>query len=406
MNRPHDPFLTVRGPLSRQCMRRLLACLIWAGSCLSPACLQADSEIYRKVLSSTAWVLSRSSGETSSGTGVLVDAERRLVATNFHVVGEARTAVLFFPELRDGQPIVTRQHYLDNVKRLGVRGRVIAVDRKRDLALIELDKLPAEAIAIPLATDSISPGATVSSIGHPGATEALWVFSSGTVRAVYQKTFRTGAGEHEFKVVDTQAPINSGDSGGPVVNSQGELVAIAQAISPSSRLVSFNVDISEVREFLTGPWKPAPMAADDLLNKAELKFVRHATGDYEVELTPKDSEKLSVFVAKDVEYFERADVRRIWALGAVLKDAPNQETSLKLLTQNARTKLGSWTVEKNEQGQYLVMYCVKLDATASPETLRSTMDYVARLTSAGKQELKQPETPQTASQTLDAWLAQ
>ncbi len=121
--------------------------------------------------------------------------------TNFHVVGEARTAVVFFPELKDGQPIVSRQHYLTNVKRLGTRGRIIGVDRKRDLALIELEKLPSGVKAISLATESIGPGEEVQSIGNPGATEALWVYTSGTVRSVYQKQFRTGVGEHDFNPV-------------------------------------------------------------------------------------------------------------------------------------------------------------------------------------------------------------
>ncbi len=107
--------------------------------------------------------------------------------------------------------------------------------------------------AIPLAVDSVGPGEEVQSIGNPGTTDALWVFTSGTVRSVYAKTFTTGAGEHKFLVVETQVPVNSGDSGGPLVNQKGELVAITQAISPKARLVSYSVDVSEVKAFLPVP---------------------------------------------------------------------------------------------------------------------------------------------------------
>ncbi len=365
---------------------------------------RADVKVYQEALGSTAWVLAKNSGETSSGTGVLVDAERKLVITNYHVVGDARAAVIFFPEIKDGQPIVSRQHYLTNVKRLGTRGRVVGVDRKRDLALVELEQLPSGAKAIPLATSSIGPGEQVESIGNPGATEALWVYTSGTVRAVYQKKFRTGAGEHDFKVVETQSPINSGDSGGPVVNSQGQLVAVSQAISPKARLVSYCVDITEVKDFLDSPWKPAPLPIDDILTRAELEYTKHATGHLEVTFDQKDDEKQSVFVTKDVEYFERADVRKVWSLAATVKAAPSLETTMKLLQQNARTKLGAWTVERDDQGQYLIIYCVKLDATASPGAVKSTMEYVAKLTSESKKELLPKEEAQNASQTLDAWL--
>jgi serine protease Do len=269
----------------------------------------ADREIYNKTLNSTAWVLAKTGGETSSGTGVLVNAEKKLLITNFHVVGDARATVIFFPESKNGKPIVERSHYLNNVKKLGIRGRVLGVDRKRDLALVELDRLPENAVAIPLAKDTIGPGEDVQSIGNPGSTDALWVFTSGTVRSVYQKQFRTGAGEHDFMVVETQSPINSGDSGGPVVNNDGELVAISQAISPKARLVSYSVDVSEVNGFLDSPWKPAPLPVEIVLEKTELKFTKHETGHFEVSFDQKDNDMQSVFVTKEVEYFEQTSAR-------------------------------------------------------------------------------------------------
>jgi len=366
--------------------------------------VQADSDLYKKVLPSTVWVLAKSAGVTSSGTGVLIDAEKKLVITNFHVVGEARGTIVFFPDIKNDKPVVTPKHYVDSVEKLGIRGRVLSVDRKRDLALVELDRLPEGATAIPMAADSAGPGEEVKSIGNPGTSDALWVYTSGTVRTVYQKTFRTGAGEHDFKVVETQAPINSGDSGGPVVNNAGELVAIAQAIAPNARLVSYTIDISEVKTFLASPWKPAPLPATDMLDKAELKFTVHKSGHLEVEFDDKEAGKQSVFLTKDVEYFERADVRKIWALAATLKQAPSSDVTLKLLEQNSRTKLGAWMVEKSENGEYMLLYCVKIDATASPDAIKSTMDYVAKLTRESKKELLPKGEIKTASQTLDDWL--
>ena len=205
--------------------------------------------------------------------------------------------------------------------------------------------------------------------------------------------------------METQAPINSGDSGGPVLNSKGELVAIAQAIAPNARLVSYSVDISEVRTFLASPWKPAPLPASTLLDKAELKYTQHKSGHLEVEIEDADAGKQSVFITTDVEYFERADVRKIWTLAATLKKTPDAETTMRLLEQNARTKLGGWMIEKNEQGEFMILYCVKMDATASPDAVKSTMDYVAKLTRTAKKELLPKDEIQAASKTLDSWLA-
>ena len=101
---------------------------------------------------------------TSSGAGVLIDKDKKLVITNAHVVGDARNTVIFFPDMKNDRPVVERDHYLDNVKQLGIRGRVISLDRKRDLALVQLEKLPNGAKPIELAGDSVTPGEEVQSM--------------------------------------------------------------------------------------------------------------------------------------------------------------------------------------------------------------------------------------------------
>lgn len=379
-----------------------LACV--AATLLAASTVRADVKVYNDTLRATTWVLSKNSDGTSSGTGILVDEKQKLIVTNFHVVGDSRAAVIFFPDFEGDKPNCSRQHYLDNVRKLGIRGRVIATDRKRDLALVQLDRLPEGAKAVELAETSIGPGEDVESVGNPGSTEALWVYTSGTVRAVYKKQFRTGAGQHDFTVVETQAPINSGDSGGPVVNSAGKLVAVAQAIAPNARLVSYCVDISEVKAFLASPWKLAPLPIVDVLTKAELTYTKHSSGHYEVEFEQADKTKLSVFVAKEVEYYEKADIRKVWSLAATMKQAPTLELTLKLLQQNARTKIGDWTIEQNADGEYLVIYMVKLDATATPDATKSAMEYVAKLTNVMKKEFIPKVTAEKASDTLNEWL--
>ena len=369
-----------------------------------------DANIYTRTLKSTAWVLSKTSDGTSSGAGVLVDGEKKLIMTNAHVVGDSRNAVIFFPKMKDDRPIVERDHYLDNVKKLGLRGRVITVDRKRDLALIQLEKLPKDATPIEMADQSVLPGEEVQSIGNAGSTEALWVFTSGKVRAVYQKKFRTGAGPHDFKVVETDTPINSGDSGGPVVNSEGKLVAISQAIAKKARLVSYSVDISEVKAFMDSPWKEAPLPVKKVLEDTNLEFTKHdSTGHFKVDIKTSNSKDgkdnaTAVFITKDVEYYQRAEVRKIWSLAHVAKKPLAQETLLRLLEQSAQTKMGAWTLEKNSDNETLVIFVVKVDATATHDAVKSTMEYVAKLSSAMKKELAPKKEKEDPRAILSNWL--
>ena len=138
-----------------------------AATFLAPVAAVADVNTYKEALKSTTWVLSKNSEGTSSGTGVLVDDKQKLVVTNFHVVGDSRTAVIFFPDMESDQPKVSRQHYLYNLRKLCIRGRVIATDRKRDLALVQIERIPEGCKAVELAESSIGPGESVESVGNP-----------------------------------------------------------------------------------------------------------------------------------------------------------------------------------------------------------------------------------------------
>src|SRR6266446_1549598 len=127
----------------------LLAAGLWLG--VAPA-LRANEQVYQKVLPGTVWVMSpRGFDQVSSGSGALVDVAKKWVVTNYHVVEEYSEVVIFFPTEVDGQVASQRTYYLRNRDKVGIRGRVLARDARRDLAVIELPRLPAGAKAVPLA---------------------------------------------------------------------------------------------------------------------------------------------------------------------------------------------------------------------------------------------------------------
>ena len=372
---------------------------------LFPARADAGAEGYQKTLQSTAWVItSNAENETSSGTGVYVDAERKLLLTNAHVVGDSRKAVIFFPTKKNGQLVVRRKEYLASILKLGIQGDVVAVDRKRDLALIELPKVPDDVQPIELAASSATPGTDVDLVGNPGDSEILWVYTSGTVRSVYQKKFKSNHGEHDFMALETQSPIQPGDSGGPIVNEAGKLVGLAQSFSPKSPLISFCVDVSEIRSMLKSPFKSAPLATRILLDEAGVNYTKHSSGHYQIDQRV-GSLTQAVFVAKHTEYHARADVRRIWSTVQTSSTPPDSQLMMRLLRQSSATKIGSWAIERTENG-YVVFFVAKLDATASDEALTSTIDYVARLAAAMAKDLTPKKAPQSAEATLASWLSE
>ncbi|MBX9581663.1 MAG: serine protease [Gemmataceae bacterium] len=230
---------------------------------------EAGVSVYRKVLKSVVWVHSdRGDGRKATGSGALIDKGRRLVLTNYHVVGNVQDATVYFPAF-DGKKVVPeRRYYLERARGLGIPGEVVEVDKAADLALIRIDRVPAGAEELPIAADSPDPGQTVHSVGNPGRSGALWVYTPGKVRQVYAKKWRAKlderhVAEFDARVVETDSPTNPGDSGGPLVNDAGELVGVTEGGATDASLLSTFVDVSEVKRLLRRRSVVALRDADD-----------------------------------------------------------------------------------------------------------------------------------------------
>jgi S1-C subfamily serine protease len=239
---PGDPTMT---PLRRTALTALALTLL-------PALARANETVYQKALRSTVLVIGKGPNNRGFGTGAVIDLEQRLVVTNYHVVGETAECVLFFPAYRDGRAIPEKTHYLDHVNELALAGRVVAKDPKCDLAIVQVERLPEGVAAMPLAASSPRPGQQVHSIGCPKVSDALWVYSGGSVRQVYHKRIRVNETQVvDAQVVETQAPVNPGDNGGPVVNDKGELIAVVLGFQKEAQLVSPCIDVTELKSLLS-----------------------------------------------------------------------------------------------------------------------------------------------------------
>jgi tetratricopeptide (TPR) repeat protein len=204
-----------------------------------------DRSVYQKTLKAVVLI----HVGPGAGSGWVVDRDRKLIVTNHHVISTAESVRVYFPAWKDGQLITEPAHYLKKEK--PVVGTVVDSDPSVDLALVRLPSLPPTAQALPLARESPSPGDTIHSLGNPGSSGALWVYTSGTVRAVYRRSIRISLNQLiEARIIETQAPVNRGDSGGPVVNDRGELVGVTSSGDPKASLVNWCIDIQEVKAYL------------------------------------------------------------------------------------------------------------------------------------------------------------
>ena len=252
----------------------MLALAVAASLASGPVRAQADSaeKIYDRTLRATVWILTpHGGGRMSTGTGSLIDKGQRLVLTNYHVVGDSEGVYVLFPHFEKNKLVAERSAYRDLLRSNGaLQGEVLRRDPKRDLAVLQLNTVPPGAHVLRLAQTSPRPGQAVHSIGNPGSSGALWVYTQGSVRAVYHKkwTGNFGGRAHQVdaEVVETQSPTNPGDSGGPLVNDRGQLIGVTQGYLVGAQLVSLFIDVSEVRNFLRShrllPRESTPVVSD------------------------------------------------------------------------------------------------------------------------------------------------
>lgn len=165
--------------------------------------------LYRETIPSvvSVYVTPDETAMRGSGSGFVYDGDGHVV-TNQHVVGDASEVDVRFSE---GDWRI---------------GRVIGTDVYTDLAVIRIDDLPAYADPLPVANENPTPGTPVAALGNPMGLDGS--VSTGIVSGA-NRSMPTGNGFAIPDTVQTDAPVNPGNSGGPLVTLDGAVVGVNRA---------------------------------------------------------------------------------------------------------------------------------------------------------------------------------
>ena len=196
----------------------LLLSSIQQGLAATPA------EVYRKAVPAVVLLVSMepNSKTRSKGTGSMIT--NRHVLTNAHVIlGDSgrpmdKTLVFYsFENPNDG---------IEQNFRKGRQAKVSHYSEKLDLALLEVED-PPKVTSLGLGpADSVQIGDPVLAIGHP-ENGGLWSLTSGRIGARIRNAEGV-RGNHNFQ---TEASLNRGNSGGPLLNEDGQMIGVNTSIA-------------------------------------------------------------------------------------------------------------------------------------------------------------------------------
>jgi len=242
---------------------------------LNSSCLAA-TDVYQRLRPSVVEITSTANGRfrqsEGSGSGVIID-ERGFILTNYHVVSDADNLEV---ALADGSTLPAT---------------VVGRDPGNDLAVIRIDPPAGGLTAAALGdADKLRVGDTVFALGNPFRLEAT--FTQGIVSAL-GRTYTTGSGTRPLRnMIQTDAAVNPGNSGGPLVNCRGEVVGINTLLeNPTGQSVNvgiaFAVSVNTAKLYLA-----------DML---EGKTISHSwLGIAGREVTPALAKDLNLSVTKGV----------------------------------------------------------------------------------------------------------
>lgn len=162
------------------------------------------SSIFNKNMLSTA---------TAEGSGIII-SEDGYILTNNHIVNTSSTSSFY--EVGKANK-VTITLYNDETE---YEGTIVGTDEQTDLAVIKIDKTGLTAAELGN-SDSVQVGEFAMAVGNPLGMQSS--VSSGMISAVNRKVVSDGI---TFILIQTDTAINSGNSGGALVNSKGEVIGI------------------------------------------------------------------------------------------------------------------------------------------------------------------------------------
>ena len=270
---------------------------------------------------------------TAEGSGIII-SENGYILTNNHVINSSSTSSYY--EIGQANK-VTVHLYNDTTE---YTATVVGTDEETDLAVIKIDKEGLTAAEIG-DSDSVQVGEFSMAIGNPLGMQSS--VTSGIISALNRDV--TDSDGKTFKLIQTDAAINSGNSGGALVNSQGQVIGVNTLKVSATGVEGMGFAI---------PINSAKPIYEQLIqyNKVKRPYIGIAGRDLDETTAKRNNLVVGIYVASVDEYSaaEKAGIKA----GDVIIKADGQ--SIKTMTElnnikNTHSIGDTMTVTVNRNGQ-------------------------------------------------------
>ena len=191
----------------------------------------AGEDIYKKVNPSVVSVISTTAEGTGSGSGVIMSKDGYII-TNNHVVDGAQSVSV---QLSDGTSL---------------DAEIIGTDEQTDLAVIKVTPTSDLTAAEFGDSDELEPGEYAYAIGSPGGVQFANTITGGRISAINRDLT---VNDRVMTLIQTDASINNGNSGGALVNMYGQVVGInsSKIVAEGYEGLGFAIPIDDAQSVIS-----------------------------------------------------------------------------------------------------------------------------------------------------------
>ena len=195
-------------------------------------------EAINKVYESAVYIeVSNERGVSSSGSGFVYKADNKngYILTNYHVIETGKKYIVTFSDGSESE------------------ASLVSGDQYYDIAVLKVDKDKVKQIATLGNSSSLELGDTLFTVGAPLGKEYMGTITKGIVSGINRMvSVELTNGSYLMEVIQTDASINSGNSGGPICNIKGEVIGITSSklIGSGVEGMGFAIPINSVNEII------------------------------------------------------------------------------------------------------------------------------------------------------------